>query len=146
MFNTESDKSFEERRTWIFGGVTALSYLGYLSVVLLRAGQMPLREVAYAWPLVGSILLAIAASIVGTILSAISRPEDADQSDERDASIDARGDRVGYQAFSVLMLGPLALAMAEVDHFWIGNAIYLGFVIAAEAAVFKKIVLYRRGF
>jgi hypothetical protein len=43
------------------------------------------------------------------------------------------------------MLVPFGLAMAEGDHFWIANAIYLAFVLSALTASVVKIVAYRRG-
>ena len=44
------------------------------------------------------------------------------------------------------MLGALGLALAEVDHFWIANAIYTTFILAALTTSAVKIVAYRRGF
>ena len=41
---------------------------------------------------------------------------------------------------------PLILTLAEVDHFWIANTIYLAFILSATAGSIVKIVAYRRGF
>ena len=38
------------------------------------------------------------------------------------------------------------MAMAEADHFWIANVIYLAFVLSAILGSIAKIVAYRRGF
>ena len=35
--------------------------------------------------------------------------------------------------------------MAKVEQFWIANALYLAFVLAALASAVVKIVAYRRG-
>lgn len=40
----------------------------------------------------------------------------------------------------------LLMAMAEWDHFWIANVIYLAFVLSAMLGSVAKIVAYRRGF
>jgi DNA-binding XRE family transcriptional regulator len=40
--------SFEEKRAWIQALVPAVTYAVYVSVVLWRAGDTPLTEVAYA--------------------------------------------------------------------------------------------------
>jgi hypothetical protein len=40
----------------------------------------------------------------------------------------------------------LLMAMAEWDHFWIANVIYLAFVLSAILGSVAKIVAYRRGF
>jgi len=36
--------------------------------------------------------------------------------------------------------------VAEVEHFWIANAIYLAYVVAALISSIAKIVVYRKGF
>jgi len=138
--------SFEEKRNWVYLGVTAAVYLGYVAIILGRAEGTPLPEVAYAWPILGSIGLAIAATIVGSILAAITAPKEVDKKDERDAGIHRYGEVIGYYVFSIGVLGALVLAIAEVAHFWIGNAIYLSFVLAAQISTAVKLVAYRRGF
>lgn len=40
----------------------------------------------------------------------------------------------------------MALAMAEVDYFWIANVVYLAFVLAAVVSSVTRIFAYRRGF
>jgi hypothetical protein len=45
----------------------------------------------------------------------------------------------------VLTVGPLGLAMAEADHFWIANAIYLAAAFANVVSTSVKLVAYRRG-
>src|SRR5215475_6765321 len=41
--------------------------------------------------------------------------------------------------------GRIFLALAEVDYFWIANAIYLGFVLWAVVGSVIRLVAYRRG-
>jgi NADPH:quinone reductase-like Zn-dependent oxidoreductase len=36
--------------------------------------------------------------------------------------------------------------MAEFDHFWIANAVYLAFVLSALLGSTAKVIAYRRGF
>jgi hypothetical protein len=40
----------------------------------------------------------------------------------------------------------LAMAMAELNHFWIANVIYLAFVLSSILGSATKIVAYRLGF
>jgi len=42
-------------------------------------------------------------------------------------------------------LAGLALAMLEVEHFWIANAILAGLVLSEVVSGVTKVVLYRRG-
>ena len=86
------------------------------------------------------------ATVVCSILAGISSPRDAGKSDERDASIYRYGEYIGYLVFSIGILGALGLTMAKFAHFWIGNAIYLAFVLAALISTTVKLVAYRRGF
>lgn len=137
--------SYEEKRNWVFLLVTAGVYAGYVLMLLGRAGDGPLTEVAYLWPLLAAIAIAIAANIVGTILASMTALREAGQTDERDAGIHRKGEVVGYYSFSIGIVGVLALAIAEVPHFWIGNAIYLAFVVASLIATTVKLVAYRRG-
>jgi hypothetical protein len=39
----------------------------------------------------------------------------------------------------------MLLAIFEFDHFWIANAIYLGFVLSAIIGSLAKIAAYREG-
>lgn len=117
--------SFQEKVTWVSAVVTVLVAGAYGWVVGGRLGEEPVAEIAYVWPL----LLAVGAMIVLTIVGAVAvaigstvaaeirgdgSADDLDRRDERDASIDARGGRVGYYASSAAMIGVLALAMLEV--------------------------------
>jgi len=137
--------SFEEKRNWAFLGATALAYLVYVAIILARARETAITEVAYAWPLIGSIGLAIGASIVGTIAAAMTAPDEADKKDERDAGIHRYGEVIGYTVSSIGIMGALILTMVEAAHFWIGNAIYLSFVLGAQISTAMKLVAYRRG-
>ncbi len=137
--------SFEEKRNWVFLVATAIAYVVYVAIILGRARGIPITEVPYAWPLIGSIGLAIVASIAGSILAAMSAPTEADKKDERDARIHRYGEVIGYTTSSIGIVGALGLTMAEAAHFWIGNAIYLSFVLAAQVSTAMKLVAYRRG-
>ena len=73
-------------------------------------------------------------------------PELEQRADQRDREIEWFGDRIG-QAFLVLGgLGGLVLAMTRADWFWIGNAIFAGFVLSAILGGIARLVAYRRGF
>ena len=57
-----------------------------------------------------------------------------------------RGELVGYYVSSVGVVAAMALTMLEYPYFWIANALYLGFVIAALVSAAVKLVAYRRGY
>jgi len=95
--------------------------------------------------IVGTIGMSIATAI-GLEISGRGSVKDIDRRDERDASIDARGDRAAFYVSSVLMVGVLALAMLEVAHFWIANGLFAAFVAGGLTSSGVKLAAYRRGF
>jgi uncharacterized membrane protein len=92
-----------------------------------------------------TIGIAVALSILGNIVVAISKPSEADKSDVRDKDINRFGEYVGGVVLAVGMLAPFVLALTESDYFWIANAMYLAFVLSAFTSSVVKVVAYRRG-
>ncbi|MFW5745375.1 MAG: hypothetical protein ACOC2D_19040, partial [Spirochaetota bacterium] len=89
------------------------------------------------------------AAILAAIGTAITSPDDVDKldrTDERDKAISKHGEYIGFYVLSVGVVGALALAMLEADHFWIANAICLAFALSSTVASVVKIAAYRRGF
>lgn len=154
--------SFEEKTTWVSGLVTLAVIAWYVSVVGVRLGQVPVEQIAYQRPLLFAIGAMVVLTIAGTVAMAIataighaigieltgrgSVDDDIDRKDERDAEIDARGDRSAYFVSSALMVGVLVLALLEVPHFWIANATFAALVMAGLVGIAVKLVAYRRGF
>ena len=134
--------TMQERNAWQFGIIAILSYGVYLALVLTAAQQVPLHEVDY----VPAMLWTIGGAIAVGIVNGAVRPQRGPQVDERDRQIEVFGERVG-QAFVVIgALSALVLTMLEADHFWIANALYLGFVLSAVLSSLARIGAYREGF
>jgi hypothetical protein len=138
--------SFEEKNTWVYAAISLVAYGAYLAIILGRAQGVPLAEVPYAGTMLWTIGAAIAASIVGRIVVAVAWPRDADKKDERDREVYRFGEYIGQWSVVAGAAAALVLAMAEVDYFWIANAIYLAFVLSALLSSAAKLVAYRRGF
>ena len=138
--------SFEEKNTWIYAVVTVVAFGAYLATILGRAQGAPLTEVPYVGAMLWTIGAAIVASIAGRIVVAVAWPKDADKKDQRDKEIHRFGEYVGQSFVAVGALAALLLAMAEVDYFWIANAVYLAFFLSAVLSSAAKLVAYRRGF
>ncbi|NEA58762.1 hypothetical protein G3I60_32550 [Streptomyces sp. SID13666] len=138
--------SYDEKNAWVYALVAIGGYAGYLVVILGRAQGVPLTSVAYVMPMILAISAATAASIVGHIVIAAARPKEAGRTDQRDKEIHRHGEYVGGMVLAVSVIVPLGLAMAEIDYFWIANAIYLAFVLSALCGTAVKLVTYRRGF
>ncbi len=140
-----ADVTFEEKNTWVYAATTLCSYVAYLAVILGRAQRAPLADVAYVRPMLWAIGVAIAASILGHVAVGVAWPEDCGKKDQRDKEIQQFGDLVGQSFVVVGGVAALVLSMAEVRHFWIANAIYVGFVLSVLLGSTAKLVAYRRG-
>jgi hypothetical protein len=146
VVETVNAMSHEEKVTWCTTVLTAGILFGYLGTILERAQTEPLVDVAY----VGPMLVSIGAGIVGAILIAIALavlwPKEADAVDQRDREIGRFGEHVGRAFVIVGAVTALVLALIEARHFWIANALFVGFTLAAMLEGVAKIVAYRRGF
>lgn len=137
--------SFEEKGTWVYLVVTLGTYLAYVGIILGRADGAPLTEVPYVATMLWTVGIAVALSILGYIAVAIAKPSEADKSDARDRDIKRFGEYVGGTVLGIAMVLPLGLAMAEVDPFWIANAMYAAFTLSALVGTCVRLVAYRRG-
>jgi hypothetical protein len=141
--------SSEERGQWVYLVVIGLTYVGYVAIVLGQAAGSPLSEVDYAPTMLLAIGLGIALAVVGRIvieiLARIEAPDDSHDPDVRDRDIGRFGEYVAGTVLGIGMIVPFVLTLAELDYFWIANAMYLAFVLAAVIGAAVKLVAYRRG-
>jgi hypothetical protein len=137
--------SFGEKTSWVYVVVTAATYAVYLAIVFGRADGVPLAEGTYASTLLWTVGIGVALNIIGAIAVAVSKPSEADKTDERDKQINRLGDYVGGIVLGVWLIVPLGLSIGEADHFWIANAIFAGLVVMSLVSSTVKIVGYRRG-
>ena len=145
--------SNEEKGQWVYLVAIVLTYLGYVAVVVGRAGGGPLTDVDYVPLLLAAIGAGIVLAIIGRIVVGIAggiaaemagddpRPE----GDVRDRDIGRFGEYVAGTVLGVGMIVPFVLALAESATFWIANAMYLVFVLSAVVGAAVKLVAYRRG-
>jgi protein-S-isoprenylcysteine O-methyltransferase Ste14 len=138
--------SFQEKSTWIYAVISVIVPGVYFATVIGQLQNTAVTEIAYQGTMLATIGLGIALAIIGHIAVAMSSSKDADKSDERDTNINRYGEYVGSFVLYGGMLGALGLALAESEQFWIANAIYSTFILAALATSAVKIVAYRRGF
>jgi hypothetical protein len=138
--------SSEEKRAWIMAVVAIGAYAVYLAVIAGRAGGGPLTEVSYVPALLWTVGAAIALSIVLHIVVVLASPGDAGKKDQRDREINRFGEYVGQSFLVIGGVAALVMAMAELDPFWIANAVYLAFVLSSILGSTAKLVAYRRGF
>ena len=113
--------SYEERNIWVSGVVSVLAYTAYVVVVLNRARDVPLTEVAYVAPLLWSIGGAIVVSILASIGVGLANRRDGHMTDQRDKEINRLGERTGQSFVVIGALSAMVLALVEADWFWIAN-------------------------
>lgn len=138
--------AYEEKRAWIMLVVTLIGGAVYAIVVLGGAGEVPLPEVAYVGAMLWTIGGGIVAAIVFTIAASIGLDKDERRKDQRDREIERFGEMVGNSFLVIGALAAMGMAMAEWDHFWIANAVYLGFMLSGVLSSVTRIFAYRRGF
>ncbi|WP_330334127.1 hypothetical protein OHS33_33240 [Streptomyces sp. NBC_00536] len=138
--------SFEEKRAWTMGLVAVAAYAVYLSLLLSRAGDGPLTEVAYVPLLLWSVGGSTGATIAVTIALGIASPRGGRRTDQRDREISRFGEHIGQSFVAIGAIAALLMAMADWDRFWIANAVYLAFVLSAVLGSAARIAAYRSGF
>ncbi|MBQ1028207.1 hypothetical protein [Micromonospora sp. C95] len=135
----------QEKRAWIMLVVSVVGYAVYVAVVLSRVGDGRLTATPYAGVLLWTIGGAIAASMLLEIALGVVNPRASRVSDVRDREIGRLGDHVG-QAFVVIgAVSAMLMALAQWHWFWIGNVIYLCFVLSAVVGSLAKVIVYRTG-
>ena len=138
--------SYEEKGQVVYLATTTIGFGAYLVLLFAQAGTTPLTEVDYQPILVGTIVAAIAAAIVGRIAIEMIRPSDTYREDVRDRDIGRHGEYVAGIVLGIGMVVPFILALIEADHFWIANSMYLVFATQAVVGAVIKLIAYRRGF
>ena len=150
MLYIGADMSNEERGQWVYLVVIALTYAGYVAIILGRAAGSTLADVDYVPTMLGAIGVGIALAIVGRILTEIVAEivggPDSHVADVRDRDIGRFGEYFAGTVLGVGMVVPFVLALADADTFWIANAMYLVFTVQAIVGAVIKLVAYRRGF
>jgi hypothetical protein len=136
---------YKERSTWIELVVAAGVFLWYLTVIAGRVRGTPVADVAFQGPLIRATVISIVATIVLHILYAILAGSRDTQEDQRDRQVARYGDWVGLWPLVLGAGAALVLAMLEVDHFWVANAIYVGFVVSSLTNSVSRLLAYQRG-
>lgn len=138
--------SYGERTAWTTAVVVPIGTAGYLAVVVPRLLSQPVADVAWAGPMLWSIGLTVVGSIVGAILLAIVSRDHETAQDLRDTQILRHGDRIALVGTAVGAVAVLALAMLEVDPFWIGSTLFVLGAVGTTAGAIAQLRAYRGSF
>ena len=138
--------TFLEKSNWVVLVVAVPTLLVYLALVVPQVLGKPISEVSWVQPMLITIVGFIVANVLGNVVAAASNPGEADKKDQRDTEIDHLGERVGNWLIIAGSIAALALAMADADHFWIANSIFLGGLAASIVSSVTKIAAYHGPF
>lgn len=137
--------SYEEKGVWAYLAAALGSFAVYVAVVLSRAGDGPLAEVAYVTPMLWTVAVSVGITVLTRVVLEVVRPSDSHLADARDREISRHGDWVGSFVLAIGVVAALGLALAEAEHFWIANVIYTVFVLQAVVSSVVKLRAYRIG-
>lgn len=138
--------SFQEKSNWVMIVLIAAVYGTYFAVVLGEIAELStVRDVAYRGLLLATVIVLTVLAAATHIVLALASPREADMNDERDREINRFGEYVGGFVLAVTVLVGMGMAMFEIDHFWIANALLAGLVLSELVAGVTKVVRYRRG-
>jgi hypothetical protein len=139
----------EERGQWVYIVAIALTYAAYAAIILGQVAQTPVAEIDYVPVMLLAIGVGIGLAVIGRIVVEIAaqmaEPSTSHEPDVRDREIGRFGEYFAGTVLGVGMVVPFALTLAEFEYFWIANAMYLAFVLAALIGAVAKLVAYRRG-
>jgi hypothetical protein len=137
--------SYEEKGVWAYLLSSAGAYVVYLAIVVPRLFHQPASHVSYLVPLLSTTIASVVVSTVVRSALEVARPSDSNKADVRDRDIA----RFGEHASRWCVIGGAGvgfiLAVRRSDYFWIGNVLYLGFVLWAVVGSVLRLVAYRRG-
>ncbi len=118
----------------------------YVVSLLTAAAGAPIVDVTYQPYLIGFVIVLVIVSVVGQIAVAVRSPKEATAPrDERERLITWRAGSVSAYVLEVGAFLAIALAMAQVDWFWIANTVLALWVLAEIVDGAVQLTLSRRG-
>ncbi len=138
------DTTFQEKSAVTMTTILIVVFAAYFALVLGVVAETPDRDIAY------TALLAVAAVVV-TVLAATSHVflaivfrSQANAHDERDRIVGLRSERIAGYVLAVGVFSGIGLSIAQVDVFWVAQALIASVVAAEVVDGIVKVALYRR--
>ena len=138
--------SFRDKSALVTIVALLIASVVYVVSLVSAAGGKPLVDVAYQPYLIGFVIVLVIVSVVGQIAVAVMAPKEATAPrDERERLITWRAGSVSAYVLEVGAFLAIALAMAQVDWFWIANTVLALWVLAEIVDGGVQLSLSRRG-
>jgi hypothetical protein len=144
IFDIGESMTITERYQWAYAFAVLVTSGAYFTWLGIRLTDTPASDVEFVRPLLWTLGASFLIHTFARGFAAHAARGDSG-TDERDRQVSRRADSITYLIFSSLAAIPLALGLADVDTFWITNALFLAFSLAALTGVALRVWLYRKG-
>ncbi|MGV8883816.1 MAG: hypothetical protein ACOH19_16835 [Rhodoglobus sp.] len=138
--------SYAHKGVWVNLFAMIATTAAYVIIILRDASGVAVTEIDYAPALFWTIGISVGLNIVVSILVEIVTPSERQSGDVRDRAITVRGGYVCGLVVSFGMIGPLLLAIADAETFWIANTMFAVMATGAIVGNIVQLASYRRGF
>lgn len=140
----EGTTTFQEKSAITMTTILVVVFSGYFALVLAVIAETPERDLAYTGIMLGvAVIVTILAATSHALLALVFRSQ-ANANDERDQLVALRSERIAGYVLALGVCAGIGLAMAQVDTFWIAQALIASLVAAEVLEGTVKVVLYRR--
>ena len=139
--------TFPEKSALTMTGILVVVFGTYFALALgpIASAPAPAREFAFTTLMIlAGVVVTILAAATHIVLAIVFRSQ-AGAYDERDRLIDLRSTQMAAYLLATGVCAGIGLAVAQVEGFWIAQALIAALVIAEISNGVTKIVLYRRG-
>ncbi|PKQ25538.1 MAG: hypothetical protein CVT64_08945 [Actinobacteria bacterium HGW-Actinobacteria-4] len=138
-----NELSFEERHTWAGLALGFAAVATYIVIITVRSQDTPISEVAWAWPMLWTVL--IAGGAYGAVYGILAARHRGPRTDPREIEIDRFGELSGKGLLSFSVLVAIVLVALDVDGFWVAQTLFLGSYTASTIGTVAKLVAHRKG-
>lgn len=129
---------------WAYAFAVAVTSGAYFAWLGIQLGSAPADDIEFVKPLLWTLLASFIVHSLGRGIAANAALSES-RVDDRDRQVSRSGDAFSFFIFSALAAVPLVLGLAGASAFWLTNALFLAFSVAAIVNVAIKAVLYRKG-
>jgi hypothetical protein len=136
--------TFQEKSAITMTVILAVAFGGYFALVLAVIADTPERHLAATGLLVGVAAIVTILAATSRVLLALVFRSQVNEEDERDRLYALRSERLAGSVLAIGVCAGIGLAMAQVDSFWIAQALIASFVAAEAFEGTVKVILYRR--
>ncbi|MFK8025037.1 MAG: hypothetical protein AB8G26_13845 [Ilumatobacter sp.] len=138
------DTTFQEKSAITMTTILVVVFAAYFGLALGVVAESPDRDIAYTALLVMAAIVVTILAAASHVLLAVAFRSQANAHDERDWLVGLRSERIAGYVLALGVFAGIGLAIAQVDAFWIAQALIASLVAAEVVEGIVKVALYRR--